>query len=239
MGASAAGTFPLILIGNIASEKMAAQSAPETAAPEVMRRSLWSVGMLVVLASGCGGPSRIDAPDWEPEGMADAAMELNDKNGDGVLDKQELAAAPGLQAAAVAEGGSADGSGDGKLSRDEIRNRIAYYQQTMQGLQRPGFEVHLGGQRLAGASVEMTPEPFLAGVLKPARGTTREDGWVLPAAEGFDVPGVQPGMYRVVVTGPADIPAKYTSADTTPWGVEITVPQVGYGAPIPPFNIEK
>lgn len=210
-----------------------------SAAIAATRGVLWGACATFVLVTGCGGPSRIDAPDWAPEDMADAAIELNDKNGDGILDQGELAAAPGLQAAAVAEGGSADRNGDGKLSRDEIRDRIAWYQQTMQGMQRSGFEVHLGGRRLGGASVELTPEPFLADVLKPARGTTRDDGWVLPTAEGFDVEGVQPGMYRVVVTGPAQIPAKYTSGDTTPWGLEITVPQEGYPPPTPPFNMEK
>jgi hypothetical protein len=166
--------------------------------------------------------------------MADAAMELNDKNRDGVLDKGELAAAPGLQAAAVAEGGSADRNGDGKLSRDEIRERIAYYQETAQGMQSQGIEVHLGGQKVAGALVEISPEPFLAGVLKPAKATTREDGWALPGVEGIDIPGVapgiQPGMYRIVVTGSSQIPLKYTAMETTPLGLEVARPQAGYGA---------
>jgi hypothetical protein len=146
---------------------------------------LASLGLVatLLLAAGCGGPAGVAPPDWEPDAMADAAMELNDKNRDGVLDKVELAAAPGLQAAAMAEGGSADADGDGKLSRDEVRERIAYYQETAQGMQSQGFEVRLGGQKVAGAQVEMTPEPFLQGVLKPAKGTTREDGWVLPGVE--------------------------------------------------------
>jgi hypothetical protein len=189
---------------------------------------------MLVFATGCWGPKGVAPPDWEPEGMADAAMDRNDKNRDGLLDNEELAAAPGLQAAAVAEGGSADLDGDGKLSRDEVRDRIAYYQETAQGMQSQGFEVRLGGRPLAGAQVEMTPEPFLAHVLESARGTTREDGWALPAVRGIDVPGVapgvQPGMYRIVVTGPSQIPQKYTSSETTPLGMEITRPREGYGA---------
>lgn len=212
----------------------------QLAAFAATRGVLCSAGVMIFLATGCGGPSGVAPPDWAPDAMADAAMELSDKNGDGILDKQELSAAPGLKAAAEAEGGSADLDGNGELSRDEVRNRIAYYQETAQGMQAQGLEVRLGGRPLSGANVELTPEPFLASVLEPARATTRGDGWAVPAVQGMEFIGVQPGMYRIVVTGSSQpIPQKYTAGDTTPLGIEITVPREGYGAQKPPvFNLD-
>src|SRR5687768_11830510 len=124
---------------------------------------LSGVGSLLYLAGCFGGPQGVAPPDWEPESMADSAMELNDKNSDDVLDAQELAAAPGLKAAAEAELDPADTNKDGKLSRDEIRDRIAYYQETAVGLTNVPLEIYKGKQAVAGATVELVPEPFLAG----------------------------------------------------------------------------
>ena len=112
--------------------------------------------------------------------MADAAMEQSDKNGDGVLDAAELAAAPGLKAAAEAEGGGADVNADGKLSRDEIRDRIAYYEDRATGYEIASIEVFVGQQPLGGATVELVPESFLSGVLESATGTTGELVYVSP-----------------------------------------------------------
>jgi hypothetical protein len=154
--------------------------------------------------------------------MADSAMELNDKNSDGVLDQQELAAAPGLRAAAEAEPDPADSNKDGKLSRDEVRDRIAHYQDTATGLTNVPLEIYKGKTPVAGATVELLPEPFLEGVLDVATGTTRENGFVIPTIVGEAAEGIRPGMYRI----------KVNNEDTSK-GIEVSRPREGYTSPGP------
>jgi hypothetical protein len=170
--------------------------------------------------------------------MADAAMKQSDTNGDGLLDAKELAAAPGLKAAAEAEAG-ADTNGDAKLSRDEIKSRIAYYEQRATGYEIASIVINVGKKPLGGAAVELVPEPFLSGVLEPASGTTRnEDGFVLPKIAGASFEGVRPGMYRVKVTHPSGIPPKYN--ENTTLGVELIPQRDGYTEPGPKvFELEK
>lgn len=201
---------------------------------------LFPVAAAILACAGCwGGPAGVAPPDWDPDGMAQSAMELYDKNGDGILDQQELAAAPGLKAAAEAEAGSADLDGDGNLTQDEIRERIAYYEETELGITNYGMTLLLGKQQpLTGATVEVVPEPFLEGVLDVAKGTTRDNGFVLPSIEGEPVEGIRPGMYRVVVTS-GSAPAKYTDSKTTPIGIEVTTPREGYAPPPPTFLLEN
>jgi hypothetical protein len=162
--------------------------------------------------------------------MADAAMTQSDTNSDGILDANELLAAPGLKAAAEAEGGSADVNGDGKLTKDEIKERIAYYQQRATGMENVPMNVLLAKQALAGATVEIIPEPFLAGVLTPATTTTRDNGFAL-------LETVKPGMYRVKVTHPSGIPPKYN--DSTTLGIEVIQQREGYSSGPKQFNLEK
>jgi hypothetical protein len=195
------------------------------------------VAVAAILPGCWGGPAGVAPPDWDPEGMADAAMQLNDKNNDGILDEEELAAAPGLKAAAEAEGGSADANNDGKLTRDEIRDRIAYYEQTQTGIQMAGMQFNRNRQPLAGATVELVPEPFLEGVLDVARGETRPTGFALPSIEGESMEGVRPGMYRIKVTHPSGIPPKYN--ENTIWGLEVIPPREGYSSGPKTFEVEK
>jgi hypothetical protein len=162
--------------------------------------------------------------------MADAAMKQSDTNGDGILDAKELAAAPGLKAAAEAQGGSADKNGDGQLTKDEVRERIAYYEQTAIGITNAPVELFLAKRPLAGATVELVPEGFLEGVLDVATATTQENGFGVPSIQGEPVEGVRPGMYRIVITSSsAQVPTKYTDKETTPLGVEVIPAREGYG----------
>ena len=63
--------------------------------------SLFGLMGVWILASGCGGgPPALKPPDLNPSAAADAAMELYDKNGDGILDSEELEACPALAKAA-------------------------------------------------------------------------------------------------------------------------------------------
>ena len=171
--------------------------------------------------------------------MADSAMKLFDKNGDGLLDSQELAATPGLQTAVAKEKDqSPDVNGDEQLSRDEIRDHIVLFESSGLGIQLIAVTVLMDRQPLAGAKVTLEPEPFLEGVLDPASDTTRQDGTARPAIEIEDLKGVRPGIYRVKITHPdRPIPAKYNEKTTL--GLDLAPARAGYGARMPVFQLES
>lgn len=162
--------------------------------------------------------------------MADSAITLNDTDGDGELNAAELQVASGLQAAVDQEGAnSADTDGSGTLTRDEIRDRIKLFEDSQLGVQMFAVTVKLKKKPLAGATVTLEPEPFLAGVLKTATGETRADGTARPQSPIADVMGVQPGMYRVRITHPdKEIDAKYNTETTL--GIDLTPSTDGYGS---------
>lgn len=149
--------------------------------------------------------------------MADAAMELYDTDGDGQISKTEREASAGLSACWF----RFDENGDGQTSREEISNRITLYVDSRVGLSSFNAEVSLDGQPLEGANVTLVPEPFLVPVIEDSTGTTGGGGYVSLQVPGEEVPGARIGIYRVVVTGPG-IAQQYTSADTTPIGVEVS-----------------
>lgn len=174
---------------------------------------------IIILAVGCNrGPSRIAAPSWNPESLADAVLAKCDKNSDSSVDKTELTAAPGL-----AWGSKAiDTDKNGSLSRDELVARFAIYKKMKIAITTTQAQVFYKGRALNGAKVTLTPESFLEGLVEPAVGDVA-DGYVIPRVEGLDPPGLRPGYYRVVVeSSQARLPAKYAKAETTPIGVEVS-----------------
>jgi hypothetical protein len=165
-----------------------------------------------VLISGCG-PARRRPPSYSPSSAGSQALELFDANGNGTLDGAELAKSPGL-ASAVKRW---DGDGDGALSADEIATRIETYRASGIGLMPFSCTVYLDNQRLSGAEVTLVPEPFLEGVLQPAKAVTSTTGIAAPAVDGNDFPAVPCGLYRVQISkkdaaGNESIPARYNSA---------------------------
>ena len=171
----------------------------------------------MLLASGCNqGPSRIEAPDWDPPALAERIVSELDENGDAHVDGQEWTAAPGLAAGAR----FIDNDKDGRLSREEIEARFQLYRELRVGLRSRAFRVTYKGRPVAGADTLFLPEPFLEGVIEPAHGKTDEQGIVVPHSQGQDLPGMRIGLYRVQVRSPRlKIPAKYTN-DATMLGVE-------------------
>jgi hypothetical protein len=178
--------------------------------------------VFVVLASvaGCSQrPSRIDAPTWDPDGFADAIMAKLDTNTDGSLAASELTAAPGLEWGAR----YIDTDKNQQLSREELVARFETYRNRREGLTNKQLQLSYKGRPVGGAKVTLVPEFFLADVIEPATGETPPEGIFNPITQGAEVPGVRAGFYRVVVESPnVKIPAKYTSADSTPLGVEIS-----------------
>jgi hypothetical protein len=180
-----------------------------------------------LLLVGCsGGPAGVDPPDWDPEFLTDNILEALDKNADGAVDEEELAASPGLKAGAD----RIDADKDGKLNREELQARFESYQALSVGVRPTTYLVTYRGRPVANATVELIPEPWLEGTIEPAKGITDDTGYVLPVLDNPELPGIRVGFYRVKVTSPnMKIPEKY-SGDQSPLGVNVSTgdPNSGY-----------
>jgi hypothetical protein len=184
---------------------------------------------VTALTIGCSrGPVRVAAPDWDPSGLAEQIITDLDKNGDSQVGADELKAAPGLAAGARL----IDADKNGQLTREEIKAQFTKYVEQRVGLRMASFRVTYKGRPVPDAEINFVPEPFLEGVIEPARGTTDVEGIVSPKTEGQDLPGVRLGYYRVQVTSPkVTIPEKYTRPDS-PLGADVSLVEdaSGYGA---------
>ncbi len=188
-------------------------------------RSHWQIFVLVLLAAGCNsGPGAIRPPDVDADAAADQAVELQDRNGDGQLAKEEWSASPALVAVAP----SYDLNGDDMLSVEELTGGIAGWEQSGVGARAVPFTILWNGRPLPGATVRLVPAPFFDGTLKGASGQSgpRGTGQLNMAAEDRprnapDIPLMQPGLYQVEIMHPSvKIPEKYNSQTTL--GIEIS-----------------
>ena len=174
---------------------------------------LFLVLPLVVSFAGCfGGPSRIEAPEWDVDAITAACMQQADEDQDGSITKTEAKAnAPSL-AYALQE---LDTDQDKSLSEDEVRARFQDLANAKTGVQGFGAKFLYKGRPFPG-EIRLVPEPFLAGVIEEAEGVPDE----FTGDTNFDIPGdefygVRPGMYRIEVTSDkAKIPAKYNTETT-------------------------
>jgi hypothetical protein len=170
-------------------------------------------------------------PSVSPEEAGKQALVEYDRNGDGFLDAKELESCPALKGSLNA----LDKDGDGRLSEQEIANRIADYQKDKVGLMSVTSRVLLDDRALEGATVTLVPEKFLGSDVKAASGTSDSRGAVRLQTEGQEVPGVQCGFFRVTVSkknagGQELLPARYNQQTTL--GVEVAPDTVGRRGPI-------
>ena len=179
-------------------------------------RLVMTAGLLAGIA-GCGGAGSINAPalpSYDPDAISRAAVQQLDKNGNGTVEDSELDACPGLKAIL----GEVDADGDKKLTADELRGRFARYSSGAAGggLVSVTCVVTLNDTPLAGAAVRFEPEPFMGTAIKPAVGTTGEQGRATMQVEGETGFGVFPGVYKIKVTGPGgkELPARYNAKTT-------------------------
>ena len=181
---------------------------------------VWQSIVWVGCIAGCSqAPSRVAAPVWSPDGFADAILAKLDKNSDGSLDKTELAGAPGLAWGAKA----IDTDKNGSLNREELVARFALYKKMRIGITSTQMQLVYKGLPLVGAKVTLAPEFFLEGLVEPAIGEILQGGYLDPRVPELSPSGMRVGYYRVVVEAPQlKIPAKYTKAETTPLGVEVS-----------------
>jgi len=186
--------------------------------------------VIVILAAGiasCAGcsdsPSRISTIAWDADKLADQAIADLDKDSDGQLSMKELKAAPGLKSLAQ-QYGSQDGKKPARnfrLSRENIHQRLEYYQKMRGGLSSFTCRVMLNGRPISGATVRLIPESFQGDTIKRAVGISTPQGQAQLVTEGAEIPGVRMGMYRVEITSSDNpIPAKYNTQTTL--GVEIS-----------------
>lgn len=158
-------------------------------------------------------------PKIDAQAAAAQAIEMFDNNGDDTLDDQELKQCPGL-----AEGKNrADTNGDGRLTKDEITQRIEFWNDSRKLLCAPTFEVSINRLFFPDIEVVLEPEPFLKKWLSEARDKTDSTGRVL--LSNTDLPnGLFMGYYRVTASLPAgprqQLPARYN--EKTELGIEIT-----------------
>jgi hypothetical protein len=177
----------------------------------------WSFCLLLLcllVVTGCG--SSFDVTPVDPKGATEAAMEQYDKNGDGFLDLDELAACPGLLAAL----GEYDLNADKKISKEELGDRIENMYGRAVKLTSVDCKVTMKKKPLRGALVRFVPEEFLGkGTTITAEGTTDQLGYTDIAVPADRLPEelrrfrkTQVGVYRVEIVHPlGKIPAKYNT----------------------------
>jgi hypothetical protein len=152
--------------------------------------------------------------------LAAAAIEQYDTDGNGVIDGNEIKAAPSLNFSL----GGIDANGDGQIDASEIEAfaQKHWADEEGAGIIRIRCSVSLDGRPLDGATVTFEPEAFMQDAVVPASGVTR-GGVANIAVSDEDRPhenarGVQPGMYLVRVSkqagGRETIPSKYNESTT-------------------------
>jgi hypothetical protein len=187
-----------------------------------MKRN-WKLAAVMLLASCSGRPGRVSPPRIDAAAAAAKAIEQYDRNGDGTLSADELAACPALLYALPRY----DTDHNHALSKSEIEAGIERWKTAGIGARSVPFRVQIDGHALDGAQVKITPEPFLDGAVASATGETKRGGGGFIGMATADLPHnapnmplVQPGLYRVEITHPTQkIPAKYNSNTTL--GLEV------------------
>lgn len=164
---------------------------------------------------GCSGFDSVPAPEISPQQAAQKAMELYDTNKDGRIADDELKAVPSLAANLKV----IDTNGDGELSEDEIAARLQSVIGISSRTDTP-IRFTMDGRPLAGATIRLVPDEFLAQSLREATGTTDENGVVQTTTVGESL-GTEVGLYRVIVTKDGQkIPDRYNT--NSELGVEVS-----------------
>ena len=161
----------------------------------------WLLLVLTPFSAGCmGGTNRVPVPDFDPTAIGAKAVELHDRNADGLISAKELEGAPSLESAK----NRLDKNGDGNLDASEIAVRIQAYIDYRSALAPVDCTVTRGGRPVDGATVTYEPETFMGDGIVPAMGTTNAEGTAVLSVSEEHLPsprhsGVRPGFYRVQV----------------------------------------
>ncbi len=173
---------------------------------------------LLAVVSGCGsGPAAVLPPEIDASSAAASAMEIYDTDGNGYVEGEELENAPGLNAAKT----TLDLDKDGKVSGNEVEERILAWRSTDVGITTIQCTILMDGRPLSGASITFDPEEFLGEEIQAATAVTGPLGEFFPLIPKENLPtpttpvGIQIGLYKVrvskIVNGSEQIPAKYNT----------------------------
>jgi hypothetical protein len=183
--------------------------------------SVASIFAVLLTSMGCSGkPGRLDPPDI-PADAGEQAVAKYDADGSGSIDGAELTKVPALKATL----GRVDKNNDGRVTAEEINQRIDSWRHSKTALMRFVVNIRRDGSPLEGATVTLVPESFLGTALKTAKGTTRGNGSAnVEISRNPDESGVQLGYYRIEVTKPDQsgkelLPARFNT--DTELGAEI------------------
>lgn len=181
----------------------------------------------LVVLSGCSNqPPRVAAPDIDPAQVARKAIELYDRDQNGLLNDDEFTNAFRAFAA------TADENDDAQLSSAEISQRLQEHVDDRVGLQDIGGIVTLNNRPLLDAVVTFIPDPAFEGAITEARGTTDAVGFVQLSHADRDLPGVKPGLYRIEVSkierGRELVPARFNKQSQLGIEVGLNVTQGGW-----------
>jgi hypothetical protein len=172
---------------------------------------------LIVLAGCSSRRGRARAPSIDASHAGQQALEMYDKNHDGVISGDELDQAPSLKEALA----RLDSNGDKGVSADEIAARVKAWQATQIGIATIRCHVSMDGEPLAGGTVTFEPESFLGTEVKPAVGVMSAFGDASPAipkelrSDPGEGGGAHLGLYKVrvskIVNGKETIPSRYNT----------------------------
>ena len=162
------------------------------------------VSMIFVVGCFSRGGKRVEPPALNPDTAGTEAMNLYDKNKDGVIKGDELDASPALKACYA----WLNKSGNGITAKD-IADRIREWQETKTGLTLQAINIQYGGKPVESGTVTLTPEAFLGANYSPATGQIN-GGTVSPScADNVDgLSGMPVGFYTVTFEGVPNAPAK-------------------------------
>lgn len=200
-----------------------------------MNRVLLLVAVCIAVTSGCSqGPSRILPPAVNPSEAAALALDQYDANGDGALDAAEYRAVPALEYSEK----RLDIDSDGRISENEISERIQSWLDSRAALVQVRCLVTLNGKPLPSAQVFLEPEEFLRPHVRPASGTTTDRGIALLSVaseyrQGALAGGANCGLYRVRIIGDG-VPVRYSDGLHSDLGVEVA-PDI---VPTKPYDFE-
>jgi hypothetical protein len=178
--------------------------------------SAWFL-VAAITAAGCSQePARVQQAALDPEAIAKGAMAEYDTNGDGSIAGDELLKAASINASLA----KFDTNNDHCVRADEIAARVQAWRDSKLAVMQVMCTVTLNNRPLSGATVKFVPEKFLGPDIKPAEGTTNEQGMANvkmtdEALEARQIRGVQVGLYRVEITknsgGTEMVPARYNA----------------------------
>jgi hypothetical protein len=153
---------------------------------------------LGMLLVGCSNaPAGIEAPEWDPAVATERALTKYDGSGDQKLSKDELKASPGLLSALE----RFDRDGDGAMSAEELRTNLEEFQKQDASLVAVSCAVMRGNQPLEGSTVKFVPEEFMGDSIKPASGVTGRDGMASLSIADQELPEEYRGRVSGVYCG--------------------------------------